>query len=37
MICRAQGAPVEEFQALEGEVEALRSELIGRFGARPPN
>ena len=37
MICRAQGASDEEVLALEAEVEALRSELIARFGAKPPN
>jgi hypothetical protein len=37
MICRAQDASGAEFEALAAEVEALRSELIARFGATPPH
>lgn len=36
MIARAEGASPAEMVALEGEFEALRRDLILRFGAREP-
>ena len=36
MIVRAQSASEEEHAALEAEVEALRLELVARFGEKPP-
>lgn len=36
LICRAQGASEAELAALEAEVEALRADLMARFGVKSP-
>lgn len=34
LVCRAQGASEAECAALEAEVEALRADLVARFGVK---
>ncbi len=36
IIARSSGASAVDLAALEGEVEALRRELVDRFGPRAP-